>query len=56
VWGAYAITLPPALGAAFFTFYGGFFVLLLFAFIGLMLSAGPSTPQRPGQPPMGGRR
>jgi hypothetical protein len=56
VWGAYAITLPPALGAAFFTFYGGFFVLLLFAFIGLMVSAGPSTPQRPGPPSIGGRR
>lgn len=55
-WGAYAITLPPALVAAFFTFYGGFFVLLLFAFIGLMVSAGPSTPRRPGPPPMGGRR
>ncbi len=55
-WGAYAITLPPALVAAFFTFYGGFFVLLLFAFIGLLVSAGPSTPRRPGPPPMGGRR
>jgi DUF1707 SHOCT-like domain len=55
-WGAYAIILLPALGAAFFTFYGGFFVLLLFAFIGLMVSAGPSTPQRPGPPLMGGRR
>jgi len=55
-WGAYAITLPPALGAAFFTYYGGFFVLLLLAFVGLMVSAGPSTPQRPGPPSMGGRR
>ncbi len=55
-WGACAIILPPALGAAFFTFYGGFVVLLLFAFIGLMVSAGPSTPQRPGPPSMGGRR
>jgi hypothetical protein len=55
-WGAYAIILPPALGAAFFTYYGGFFVLLLFAFIGLMMSAGPSAPRGPGPPPMGGRR
>jgi hypothetical protein len=55
-WGAYAIVLPPALGAAFVTYYGGFIVLLLLAFIGLMVSAGPSTPQRPGPPSMGGRR
>jgi hypothetical protein len=55
-WGAYAIILPPALGAAFFTSYGGFFVLLLFAFIGLTVTAGPSTPQRPGPPSMGGQR
>lgn len=54
--GAYAIILLSALGAAFFTYYGGFFVLLLLAFIGLMVSAGPSTPQRPGPPSMGGRR
>jgi hypothetical protein len=55
-WGACAIILPPALGAAFLTFYGGFLVLLLFAFIGLMVSAGPSAPQRPGPLPLRGRR
>jgi len=53
---AYAIILPPALGAAFLTYYGGFVVLLLLAFVGLMVSAGPSTPRRPGPPPMVGRR
>jgi Domain of unknown function (DUF1707) len=40
-WGASAIILPPALVAAFLTYYGGYFVLLLFAFIGLTVSAGP---------------
>lgn len=55
-WGACAIILPPALGAAFLTFYGGYLVLLLFAFIGLMVSAGPSTPQRLGRLPLRGRR
>ena len=55
-WSAYAIILPPALGAAFLTYYGGFVVLLLLAFVGLMVSAGPSTPRRPGPPPMVGRR
>jgi hypothetical protein len=56
VWGACAIILPPALGAAFLTFYGGYLVLLLFAFIGLMVSGGPSVPQRPGPLPVRGRR
>ena len=55
-WGACAIILPPALGAAFLTFYGGYLVLLLFAFIGLMVSGGPSVPQRPGPLPVRGRR
>jgi uncharacterized protein DUF1707 len=53
-WGACAIILPPALGAAFFTFYGGYLVVLLFAFIGLIVSGGPSVPQRPGPLPLRG--
>ncbi len=55
-WGACAFILAPALAAAFFTYYGGYLVLLLFAFIGLMMSAGPSVPRRPGPLPMRGRR
>jgi hypothetical protein len=54
--GACAIILPPALGAAFLTFYGGFLVLLLLAFIGAIVSAKPSAPRRPGPLPLGGRR
>jgi len=55
-WGACAIILPPALGAAFLTFYGGYLILLLCAFIGLMVSGGPSVPQQPGPLPVRGRR
>jgi hypothetical protein len=35
------IVLPPALGAAFLTFYGGFIILFLFAFAGLVVASGP---------------
>ncbi len=51
VWGAGVIVLPPALGAAFLTFYGGFLVVLLVAFIGTIVSARPSAPRRPGPLP-----
>ena len=34
-----AIAVLPALGAAFLTYYGGFFVLFLFAFIGFTVTA-----------------
>jgi Domain of unknown function (DUF1707) len=53
---ACTIILLPALGAAFLTFYGGYFVLLLCAFIGLMVSAGPSVPRRPGPLSLRGRQ
>jgi Domain of unknown function (DUF1707) len=55
-WGACAIILPPALGAAFLTYYGGYLILLLFAFLGLLVSAGPSASRRPGPLPVRGRR
>ena len=55
-WGACVIVLPPALGTAFFTYYGGFLVLLLFAFIGTVVSASPTAPRRPGAFPLSGRR
>ena len=35
------LILPPALGAAFLTFYGGFIILFLFAFAGLVVASGP---------------
>jgi hypothetical protein len=40
-WGICLIVVPPALGAAFLTVYGGFLILFLFAFIGLVVTAGP---------------
>ena len=40
-WTACAIVLLPALSAAFFTYYGGFLVLFLFAFIGLTVTTDP---------------
>jgi Domain of unknown function (DUF1707) len=54
--GACVVIVPPALGAAFLTYYGGFLVLFLFAFIGTMISATPSASRRPGRIPSGGRR
>jgi hypothetical protein len=39
-WGAAAIILP-AVGAAFLTYYGGFIVLFVLAFIGVTVTAQP---------------
>lgn len=39
--GASAVVLPPALAAAFLTFYGGFIILFLVTFIGSVLTAVP---------------
>jgi Domain of unknown function (DUF1707) len=41
-----AIALPPALSAAFLTYYGGFLVLFVFAFIGLTVTTGPLSSGR----------
>jgi uncharacterized protein len=41
---AAAVLVPPALGAAFLTYYGGFLVLFLVAFIGLTVTIGPDHP------------
>jgi len=54
-WGACAIVLPPALAAAFFTFYGGFLVIFLFTFIGTVITSKSPAPRRPGPAPMSGR-
>ena len=40
-WAAGLLIVAPALGAAFFTFYGGFLVIFLFAFIGATVTAQP---------------
>jgi hypothetical protein len=46
--GTSAVVLPPALVAAFLTFYGGFIILFLVTFIGAVVTAVPITPHRPG--------
>jgi len=38
-WSTCAVVLPPAMGAAFLTYYGGFVVLFLLAFIGFTASS-----------------
>ena len=43
-WSTCAVVVPPALGAAFLTYYGGFLVLFVFAFIGLTVTLGPDHP------------
>ena len=53
---ACAIVLPPALIAAFLTFYGGFIILFLVAFIGVVVSSAPVASRRPGPFPSAGRR
>jgi Domain of unknown function (DUF1707) len=55
-WSACAIVLPPALGAAFLTFYGGFLVMFLFTFIGTVMSSRSPVSRRPGPAPMSSRR
>jgi hypothetical protein len=55
-YGTSAIVLPPALVAAFLTFYGGFIILFVVACFGLVVSAAPMAPRRPGALPSAGRR
>ena len=55
-WSACAIVLAPALGAAFFTFYGGFLVLFLFTFLGTVMSSRSPVARRPGPASVSGRR
>ena len=40
-WGICMILLPATLGAAFLTYYAGFLVLFMFAFIGVTITAQP---------------
>lgn len=47
-WGACAIVLPPALGAAFLSYYGGFLVMFAFMFLGAVVCSKPPAPPRQG--------
>jgi hypothetical protein len=40
-WGACAVVLPPVVWAAFLTYYGGFLVMILLAFLGVVATSGP---------------
>ena len=44
--GASAVVVPPALTAAFLTYYGGFIILFLVTFIGAVVTAVPITSHR----------
>jgi uncharacterized protein DUF1707 len=46
VWAACAIVAVPAVWAAFLTYYGGFLILFLLAFTGLMLTIGTTVDRR----------
>jgi hypothetical protein len=48
--GVGAIVVPPALVAAFLSFYGGFIVLFLVACVGVFVSAAPMSTRRPDPP------
>jgi len=45
-WSACAVVLPIGLGASFFTYYGGFLVVMLFTFVGAVLCSKPPAPPR----------
>jgi hypothetical protein len=44
---ACAIVVPLTLGVAFLSYYGGFLAMMLFTFIGAVISAKPPAPPRP---------
>jgi Domain of unknown function (DUF1707) len=44
---ACAVVVPLTLGVAFLSYYGGFLVMMLFTFIGAVLSSKPPAPPRP---------
>jgi hypothetical protein len=50
-WSACAIILPPALAATFLSYYGGFLVMMLFTFVGVVVSSKPPAPRRGGPAP-----
>jgi Domain of unknown function (DUF1707) len=45
-WSAVAVMLSAALGVSFLTYYGGFLVLMMLAFVGAVLSSKPPAPPK----------
>lgn len=55
-WSAGAVVLPVGLGASFLTFYGGFLVMMLVAFVGAVVcSKPPAPPKAPLAKSIGGK-
>jgi hypothetical protein len=55
-WSACAVVLSTGLGAAFFNYYGGFLVIMLFMFAGaVLLSKPPASPRPPLAKSIGGK-
>ena len=55
-WSACAVIVPTGLGAAFFNYYGGFLVIMLFMFVGaVLLSKPPAPPREPLAKSTGGK-
>ena len=52
---ACAVVLPPTLGVAFLSYYGGFLVMMLFAFIGAVLTKPPARHRPPLAKSIGGK-
>ena len=44
---ACGLVVPLTLGVAFLSYYGGFLLMMLFTFIGAVLSSKPPAPPRP---------
>ena len=55
-YGTGAIVVPPAVVAAFLTYYGGFIILCLLACAGMVLSGALMAPYPPGTLPSAGHR
>ena len=55
VFSACAVVLPPALGVAFLSYYGGFLVMVLFSFIGAVLTKPPAQHRPPLAKSIGGK-
>jgi hypothetical protein len=55
-YGVGAIVVPPAVFAAFLTYYGGFIILCLLACAGMVLSGALMAPYPPGTLPSAGHR
>ena len=54
-WSACAVVLPAGLGGAFLNYYGGFLVIMLFMFVGAVLTKPPARHRPPLAKSIGGK-